>query len=69
MEAVTDSMEKAASTADLSTARRGLQHSMETLRESLTAPADGCRDKGMKTKQTTRQHEQGEKTDNIPYQD
>ncbi|XP_076608706.1 phosphoinositide 3-kinase regulatory subunit 5-like isoform X2 [Chaetodon auriga] len=48
MEAVTDSMETAASTADLSTARRGLLHSMERLRESLVAPAppDGCTDTG-----------------------
>ncbi|XP_070778965.1 phosphoinositide 3-kinase regulatory subunit 5-like [Enoplosus armatus] len=44
LEAVTDSMETAASTADLSTARRGLIHSMERLREGLAvpAPADGC---------------------------
>lgn len=49
MEAVTDSMETAASTADLSTARQGLLHSMESLiRESLAAPApaDGCLDTG-----------------------
>lgn len=49
MEAVTDSMETAASTADLSTARQGLLHSMEKLiRESLAAPApvDGCLDTG-----------------------
>lgn len=48
MEAVTESMETAASTADLSTARRGLLHSMERLRESLVAPAstDGCTDTG-----------------------
>lgn len=51
MEAVTDSMETAASTADLSTARQGLLHSMERLiRESLAAPApvDGCLDTGKK---------------------
>ncbi|XP_059203581.1 phosphoinositide 3-kinase regulatory subunit 5-like isoform X2 [Centropristis striata] len=48
MEAVTDRMETAASTADLSKARQGLLHSMERLRESLTgpAPADGCPDTG-----------------------
>ncbi|XP_070703680.1 phosphoinositide 3-kinase regulatory subunit 5-like isoform X2 [Pempheris klunzingeri] len=48
MEAVTDGMETAASTADLSTARQDLLHRMERLRESLVvpAPADGCSDKG-----------------------
>nr|XP_046271005.1 phosphoinositide 3-kinase regulatory subunit 5-like isoform X2 [Scatophagus argus] len=50
MEAVTDSMETAASTADLSTARQGLLHSMERLRASLAAPApapaDCCQDTG-----------------------
>ncbi|KAE8282873.1 Phosphoinositide 3-kinase regulatory subunit 5 [Larimichthys crocea] len=39
MKVVTDSMETAASAADLSTARQGLIHSMERLRESLAAPA------------------------------
>lgn len=48
MEAVTDSMEVAASTADLSTARRGLLHSMSRLVKSLVAPApaDGCTESG-----------------------
>lgn len=48
MEAVTDRMETAASTADLSAARQGLRHSMERIRESLAvpAPADGCPDTG-----------------------
>ncbi|XP_044038341.1 phosphoinositide 3-kinase regulatory subunit 5-like isoform X2 [Siniperca chuatsi] len=48
LEAMTDSMETAASAADLSTARQGLLHSMERLRESLAvpAPADGCPDTG-----------------------
>ncbi|XP_051244350.1 phosphoinositide 3-kinase regulatory subunit 5 isoform X1 [Dicentrarchus labrax] len=46
MEAVTDSMETAASTADLAQARQGLLHGMERLKESLaiSAPADGCPD-------------------------
>lgn len=44
MEAVTDCMETAASTADLGTARRALLHSMERLRGSLAAPARGCSD-------------------------
>ena len=39
LEVMADSMEKAASTADLSTAKQGLQRSMERLRESLTVPA------------------------------
>lgn len=39
MKVVTDSMETAASATDLSTARQGLIHSMERLRESLAAPA------------------------------
>lgn len=39
MEAVTDVMETAASTADLSTARQSLLHSVERLTESLAAPA------------------------------
>ncbi|TKS91512.1 Phosphoinositide 3-kinase regulatory subunit 5 [Collichthys lucidus] len=38
MKVVTDSMETAASATDLSTARQGLIHSMERLRESLAAP-------------------------------
>ncbi|XP_045892946.1 phosphoinositide 3-kinase regulatory subunit 5-like [Micropterus dolomieu] len=44
LKAMTDSMEKAASAADLITARQGLLHSMERLRESLVVPtlADGC---------------------------
>ncbi len=48
LEAVIDSMETAASQADLSTARQGLLHSMERLREGLAvpAPADGCPDTG-----------------------
>lgn len=48
LEAVTDSMETAASTPDLSTARQGLTDSMEMLRESLAlpVPADGCPDTG-----------------------
>ncbi|KAM9345906.1 phosphoinositide 3-kinase regulatory subunit 5-like [Symphorus nematophorus] len=48
MEALTDSMETAASTADLSTARQGLLHSMEKLKESFAVPAptDGCTDTG-----------------------
>ncbi|XP_040012019.1 phosphoinositide 3-kinase regulatory subunit 5-like isoform X2 [Xiphias gladius] len=48
LEAVTESMEIAASTADLSTARRGLLNSMESLRESLAVPvpAEGCSDTG-----------------------
>lgn len=48
MEAVTDIMETAASTADLSTARQSLLHSVERLTESLAAPApvDGCPDTG-----------------------
>lgn len=48
VEAVTDRMETAASTADLSTARRVLLQSMERLRESLAGPgpADGCPDTG-----------------------
>ncbi|XP_073349735.1 phosphoinositide 3-kinase regulatory subunit 5-like isoform X2 [Pagrus major] len=47
-EAVTNSMETAASTADLSRARQGLLHSMERLRGSLAAPApaEGCPDAG-----------------------
>lgn len=46
---VTDMMETAASTADLSTARQGLLHSMETLIKSLAAeaPLDNCPDTGM----------------------
>lgn len=42
--AVTDIMETAASTSDLSTAREGLQHRMEQLAESLAVsdPADSC---------------------------
>ncbi|XP_062294650.1 phosphoinositide 3-kinase regulatory subunit 5-like [Scomber scombrus] len=39
LEVMADSMEKAATTADLSTAKQGLQRSMERLRESLTVPA------------------------------
>ncbi|XP_042339119.1 phosphoinositide 3-kinase regulatory subunit 5-like, partial [Plectropomus leopardus] len=48
MEAVTDRMETAASTADLSAARRVLLHSMERLRENVAGPgpADGCPDTG-----------------------
>ncbi|XP_041672656.1 phosphoinositide 3-kinase regulatory subunit 5-like [Cheilinus undulatus] len=46
MEAVTDSMERAASTADLSTARKSLQLSMERIVESLSVPADGCTQTG-----------------------
>ncbi|XP_029294031.1 phosphoinositide 3-kinase regulatory subunit 5-like isoform X2 [Cottoperca gobio] len=48
MEAVTNRMETAASTADPSTARQVLQHSMEALREGLAvpAPADGRTDNG-----------------------
>lgn len=48
MEAVTDSMETAASTTDVSAARRDLLHRMERLKESLAvpAPADGCSDTG-----------------------
>ncbi|XP_034750933.1 phosphoinositide 3-kinase regulatory subunit 5-like isoform X2 [Etheostoma cragini] len=48
MEAVTDRMETAASTAGLSAARQGLVHSMERLRESIVvpSPADGCLDTG-----------------------
>lgn len=48
MEAVTDIMETAASTADLSAARQSLLHSVERLTESLAAPAptDGCPDTG-----------------------
>lgn len=53
LEAVINSMEAAASKADLSTARQGLLHSMERLREGLAvpAPADGCPDTG-KTENT-----------------
>lgn len=42
--AVTDSMEAAASTADISTARGDLKHSIASLGESLALPdpADGC---------------------------
>eukprot|EP00064_Thunnus_orientalis_P003446 superscaffoldBa00000280_g3455 len=39
LEVMTDSMETAATTADLSTAKQGLQRSMERLRESLAVPA------------------------------
>lgn len=39
MKEVTDIMETAASTADLSTARQSLLHSMERLREGLEDPA------------------------------
>ncbi|XP_074553265.1 phosphoinositide 3-kinase regulatory subunit 5-like isoform X2 [Halichoeres trimaculatus] len=46
VEAVTDRMERAASTADLSLARRDLQQSLERLRESLCAPAETCRNPG-----------------------
>ncbi|KAG8006442.1 Phosphoinositide 3-kinase regulatory subunit 5 [Nibea albiflora] len=47
MKVVTDSMETAASAADLSTAQQGLLHSMERLRESLAAPAPAnCSDTG-----------------------
>lgn len=54
-EAVTDMMETAASTGDLSTARQGLLHSTERLKKSLTteAPLDNCPDTGT--------------TDNIKY--
>ncbi|XP_008283822.1 phosphoinositide 3-kinase regulatory subunit 5-like [Stegastes partitus] len=41
LEAVTDSMETATSTADLRTARQVLTHSMRRLREGLAVPADG----------------------------
>lgn len=44
LEVVTDSMETAASTADLSAAKQGLQRSMERLRESLAVPTSAdCR--------------------------
>lgn len=48
-DAVTDMMEAAASTTDLSTARQGLLHSMERLMESLAAeaPLENCPDTGM----------------------
>ncbi|KAM6966004.1 phosphoinositide 3-kinase regulatory subunit 5-like [Tautogolabrus adspersus] len=46
MEAVTDSMERAASTADLSTARQSLRLSMERIAESLSVPAGGCTHSG-----------------------
>ncbi|KAK5856770.1 hypothetical protein PBY51_008341 [Eleginops maclovinus] len=46
MQAVNNLMETAASTADLSTARNTLTHSMERLGESLTSAADGCTDTG-----------------------
>ncbi|KAI3360150.1 hypothetical protein L3Q82_014469 [Scortum barcoo] len=48
LEEVTDSMETAASKADLSTARQGLLQSMERLREDLGVPSpnDGCPDTG-----------------------
>uniref|UniRef100_A0A3P8TCG3 Phosphoinositide 3-kinase regulatory subunit 5 n=1 Tax=Amphiprion percula TaxID=161767 RepID=A0A3P8TCG3_AMPPE len=46
LEAVTDSMETATSTADLRTARQGLLNSMTRLRESLAVPADGCPNTG-----------------------
>ncbi|XP_072225476.1 phosphoinositide 3-kinase regulatory subunit 5-like isoform X1 [Leuresthes tenuis] len=44
LEAITDSMEMATLTADHRTAREGLLHRMERLRESLgvPGPADGC---------------------------
>jgi len=44
LEAITDSMEMATSTADHRTAREGLLHRVERLRESLgvPGPADGC---------------------------
>ncbi|XP_060882876.1 phosphoinositide 3-kinase regulatory subunit 5-like isoform X2 [Labrus mixtus] len=41
MEAVTDSVERAAATPDLSTARQSLRLSMERVAESLSAPAGG----------------------------
>jgi len=44
VEAVTDRVEAAASTADLRSARRALLHSMERLRDDLAAPRDGLSD-------------------------
>ncbi|XP_034567365.1 phosphoinositide 3-kinase regulatory subunit 5-like isoform X2 [Notolabrus celidotus] len=46
VEAVTDCMERAASTGDLGSARQDLLHSMERLRESLCGPAKNCRGTG-----------------------
>ncbi|XP_030591363.1 phosphoinositide 3-kinase regulatory subunit 5-like isoform X2 [Archocentrus centrarchus] len=48
LKALTESMEMAASAADLKSAREGLLQSMERLRESLAvpAPADDCTDTG-----------------------
>lgn len=62
VEAVTDRMETAASTADLSTARRVLLQSMERLRESLAGPgpADGCPDTGETEYINTKSHRQSE---------
>ncbi|CAJ1075736.1 phosphoinositide 3-kinase regulatory subunit 5-like isoform X1 [Xyrichtys novacula] len=45
-ETVTDSMERAASTADLSAARRDLLHSMERLKDGLAVPDNKCKDTG-----------------------
>lgn len=46
MEVLSDGMERAALTEDLSSARRDLQQSVERLRESLCVPAETCRDTG-----------------------
>lgn len=48
METVTDIMDTAAATADLSRARQCLLHSMESLREKLAVPVlpDGSQDIG-----------------------
>ncbi|XP_056262112.1 phosphoinositide 3-kinase regulatory subunit 5-like isoform X2 [Pseudoliparis swirei] len=49
VEAVTDRVEAAASTADLRSARRALLHSMERLRDDLAAPRDGLSDGPVET--------------------
>lgn len=48
LKVITDNMETAASAADLRTAREGLFHSMERLREGLAVPAptNGCFESG-----------------------
>ncbi|XP_015245868.1 PREDICTED: phosphoinositide 3-kinase regulatory subunit 5 isoform X1 [Cyprinodon variegatus] len=47
LETITGSMETAASVPDYATARSGLLHSLETIRESLAVPSgDGCSETG-----------------------